>query len=248
MVAISQTERNAHGERTTPIDYGRVAMDLASTYLRYSEAISNAVCGIGFSKTPTQSQTDLTVADILRCTAAWSLYDLQRSNLWDTMYWKQFLGENTTADVVIDIMYSSNLSRWDMSFALACPCGSAVDSEIQMEVDVAEEFKRVDEVVSIHSDEYMGRKRFLILLSKEKYDDALMGQLLSIEYDLRTKHSDLPASFVYLPRLFESPDEVMPQTAKLIYERDYDVFVASPFMASWAERAFRYAAIRRFGI
>ena len=97
------------------------------------------------------------------------------------------------------------------------------EPETTLELDVAKLFKEMPDVQSIYTDKNLNRKRFLIMTPNGKYDDALMDKLLSIEHELRLSHTEIAASFVYIPKLLESADEIVSRDSKLLYERGYDV-------------------------
>ena len=167
-----------------------------------------------------------------KCLAGWYSYDVQSQQLWGTLLDKRQTMQVTTADEIIDLGYANRLSSSAIERVFVCWRGAAFEPEIALELDVAKFFKEIPDVQSIYTDEYLNRKRFLILTSNEKYDDTLMDQLLSVERELRLSHAETATSFVYIPKLVESADEIVPGDSKLIYERGYDVKSVGPFVAS----------------
>jgi len=170
------------------------------------------------------------------CLAGWYSYDMQRQQLWYSLLRKRQTIQLTTADEIIDISYANSLSRSAIERAFVCFREAEFEPETVLELNVAKLFKEIPDVQSIYTDEYLNRKRFLILTSNEKYDDALMDRLLSVEQDLRISHAEVPASFVYIPRLLESEDGIVRRDSRLIYERGSDVKSISSFVASGTER------------
>jgi hypothetical protein len=118
------------------------------------------------------------------------------------------------------------------------------DTEEELELDVIRKYMLIPQVMLIYTDEYQERKRFLIFTSNNKYDDSLMEILLSNEYEIRLAFASIPASFEYIPRLADVTNEIVPQDAKLIYKRGYDVFLTSSYMAGWSQREVSKASIR----
>jgi hypothetical protein len=170
------------------------------------------------------------------CLAAWYSHDAQSQKLWSTLLGKRQTMQVATADEIIDIEYANRLSSYVIERAIVGWRGAEFEPEIALELDVVKLFKKIPDVQSIYTDEYVNRKRFLILTSNEKYDDPLMDQLLSLERELRLSHDEIAISFVYIPKLLDSGDEIIPRDSKLIYERGYDVKSAGPLVASGTER------------
>lgn len=175
-------------------------------------------------------------AYVANCLVGWSLYDEHSQRLWDTLMGEQLTVQVATSDEIINLGYMDCLSRHEIEHASLCWRGTRFDPEAELELDVSKHFKEVPEVQSVYTDKYLNGKRFLILTLNETYDDALMDQLLLIERELRLSHAETVASFVYIPKLVESEDEVVPRDSKLIYERGYDVIVVGPLVASRTER------------
>lgn len=171
-----------------------------------------------------------------KCLAGWYSYDAQSQQLWGTLLGKRQTMQVATADEIIDLGYANRLSSSAIERAFVCWRGAAFEPETALELDVAKLFKEIPDVQSIYTDEYLNRKRFLILTSNEKYDDTLMDQVLSVERELRLSHAETATSFVYIPKLLESADEIVPRDSKLIYERGYDVKSVGPLVASRTER------------
>jgi len=105
-------------------------------------------------------------------------------------------------------------------------------SEFRIERKVIGIFERIEQVFSIYTDEYLRRKRFLILTTNEKYDDKLMDHLLISERDIRLQFKNTPLSFEYIPRLTESLDQVFNPDVKLIWSRSLDGISTSSFATS----------------
>jgi hypothetical protein len=170
------------------------------------------------------------------CAAGWYSYDVQSQELWHTLLGRQYAFQVATADEIIDLGYVNRLSRSAIEQALVCWHLAGFEPELELELEVVKHFKDVPEVQSVYTDIYLNRKRFLILTSNEKYDDALMDQLLSIEQDLRLSRAETAASFVYIPNRLESVDEIVSRDSKLVYERGHDVIFVGSLMASGTER------------
>lgn len=171
-----------------------------------------------------------------KCLAGWYSYDAQSQQLWGTLLDKRQTMQVATADEIIDLGYANRLASSAIEQVFVGWRGAECEIETALELDVAKLLKEITDVQSIYTDEYLSRKRFLILTSNEKYDDTLMDQLLSVERELRISHAETATSFVYIPKLLESPDEIVPRDSKLIYERGYDVKSVGTFVASGTER------------
>lgn len=172
----------------------------------------------------------------VNCLVGWYWYDAQSRQLWSTLLGQQQAIQLATADEIIDLVYANRLSSSAIEQAFVCWQGAMFEPETTLELDVAKLFKEIPDVQSIYADKYLNRKRFLILTSNEKYDDALMDKLLSVEHELRLSHAEIAASFVYIPKLLESADEIVSRDSEIIYERGYDVIFVGSLMASGTER------------
>lgn len=106
------------------------------------------------------------------------------------------------------------------------------DIEQRVERKVIDTFERIEQVFSIYTDEYLQRKRFLILTTNEKYDDDLMDRLLIAERDIRLQFKDIPISFEYIPKLVEALSQVLNPHAGLIWSRSLDGIFTSSFATS----------------
>lgn len=222
----SPTSKTAYQQLVAYLEVVGVGMEWPKADVVYTPA----------SEIETEWIAEFSGAYLRNCATGWYLYDMQSQELWDTLLGKQYAFQVATTDEIIDLGYVNRLSRFAIAQALVCWRGARFDPEAELELEVAKRFKDVPEVQSIYTDIYVNRRRFLILTSNEKYDDALMDQLLSIEHDLRLSRAEAVASFVYIPKRLESADEIVSRDSKLIYERGHDVmFVSSP-MASGTER------------
>jgi len=179
--------------------------------------------------------------DISKCLAVWRSHEHTSTSIWNALSIKR-LSEFTTVDEVIDFIYADYVSRFKVCQTTACEWIRKPDPEAIIELEVVQQFKKVAQVQSIYTNTYMRRKQFLILTSNQKYDDQLMDQLLSIEYEFHL--AQIQARFVYIPRLFESPSEVVPRESKLIYERDLDVIIHSPLASGQTQRELGYPVAR----
>lgn len=123
---------------------------------------------------------------------------------------------------------SGALIRWlDLSTK-----GEDENIEFRIERKVIGIFEGIEQVFSIYTDEYLQRKRFLILTVNEKYDDQLMNRLLIAERDIRLQFKHVPLSFEYIPRLIESLAQVFNPDVKLIWSRSLDGVSTSSFASS----------------
>jgi len=125
---------------------------------------------------------------------------------------------------------SGALIRW-VEFSTK---GEEESSEFRIERKVIGIFERIEQVFSIYVDEYLQRKRFLILTVNEKYDDELMGQLLIAERDIRLQFKDIPLSFEYIPKLIGVLGQVVNANARLIWSRSIDGIFTSSLKTSTA--------------
>jgi hypothetical protein len=185
------------------------------------------------------SASPLTINDIQRGLAMWHSRGYGSRGIWKALSNERSSGF-ITLDEVIDFSHADHLSRFKMWQTLPCEWMSKPDPESVLELECVQRFKKLPQVQSIYTNAYMRRKQFLILTSNEKYDDQLMDQLLSTEFDLRTAYGQIPARFVYVPRLFESLNEVVPSESKLIYERDLDVIIHGPLAPSQTQPELGY--------
>lgn len=123
---------------------------------------------------------------------------------------------------------SSALIKWiDLSAK-----GKEEGGEFPIERRVIGVFGGIEQVFSIYTDEYLERKRFLILTTNEKYDDELMNRLLIAERDIRLQFKDVPLSFEYIPKLLDALGQVLNPNVKLIWSRSLDGISTSSFATS----------------
>lgn len=233
---VIELRRAAAGiNEETVLKYAQFRANLAFVNSELDRSILDFV-HIAVSESKIEWTIDLADTDYAKCLAGWYSYDMQNEQLWNILPSTQEAIQVATTDEIINLGYVNFFSRSQIEQALICWHEAMSDPEVELELELVKRFKEVPEVQSIHADKYLDRKRFLILTSNEQYDNALMDQLLSIEQELRTSHAETVASFVYIPKLMESTDEIVSRDSKLIYERGYDVIFASPFMASGTER------------
>lgn len=137
----------------------------------------------------------------------------------------------TTLEAMREEVFSLNsgaLIRWvDLSTK-----GEEESSEFRIERKVIGTFEGIGQVFSIYTDEYLQRKRFLILTTNEKYDDELMDRLLVAERDVRLQFKDVPLSFEYIPRLIESLGQIFNPNVRLIWSRNLDGVSTGSFTTS----------------
>jgi len=123
---------------------------------------------------------------------------------------------------------SSALIKWiDLSAK-----GEEESREFPIERRVIGVFGGIEQVFSIYTDEYLERKRFLILTTNEKYDDELMNRLLIAERDIRLQFEDVPLSFEYIPKLLDALGQVLNPNVRLIWSRNLDGISTSSFATS----------------
>lgn len=144
--------------------------------------------------------------------------------------WQKQLASKTVVDEIIDVGW---LSHYVSSIFPKLEHILGVMEPYQiLELVVVKEFKAVDEVLSIYSDEYRDEIRFTTMTSNETYDDELMSHLLEIERSIRLVFRNSPLCFEYIPALCDSFEEVLPRHARLIYRRGESAITTGSFMAS----------------
>ena len=144
--------------------------------------------------------------EVRQCSKAIGLLYSQLMAILEPM-WEEFFS-----------LSSGALIRWiDLSTK-----GGEESSEFHIERKVIGVFEGIEQVFSIYTDEYLQRKRFLILTTNEKYDDELMNRLLVAERDIRLKFKDVPLSFEYIPRLIECLGQISNPDVRLIWSRSLD--------------------------
>jgi len=158
----------------------------------------------------------LRTEEVDQCLEAIKLLDQQLVTALEAM-WEESFSLNSGA-----------LIRWvDLSTK-----GEEESSEFRIERKVIGTFEGIGQVFSIYTDEYLQRKRFLILTTNEKYDDELMDRLLVAERDVRLQFKDVPLSFEYIPRLIESLDQIFNPNVRLIWSRNLDGVSTGSFATS----------------
>jgi hypothetical protein len=168
-------------------------------------------------------------------------FSFQRSKRWAQTSTSDI---KTSIDEIIGLSYANSIAKKYIWEVFNCEPELRRDTEEELELDVIRKYMLIPQVMLIYTDEYQERKRFLIFTSNNKYDDSLMEILLSNEYEIRVAFASIPASFEYIPRLADVTNEIVPQDAKLIYKRGYDVFLTSSYMAGWSQREVSKASIR----
>ncbi len=186
-----------------------------TTFKMFSEILLNAFKEVTAGKEVTQY---LGVEKVKQCSKAIDLLDRQLVTTLEAM-WEEVFSLN-----------SGTLIRW-VEFSTKAEEES---SEFRIERKVIGIFEGIEQVFSIYSDEYLQRKRFLILTTNEKYDDELMNRLLISERNVRLQFKDVPLSFEYIPRLteFESLAQIFNPDVKLIWSRSLDGISTSSFATS----------------
>lgn len=150
----------------------------------------------------------------------------------------------TSINKIIEFSYANSISRKYIWEIFDCKPELSPDTEEELELDVIRRYMLIPQVMLVYTDEYQEIKRFLVCTSNKKYDDSLMRILLSHEYEIRLSFTSIPFSFEYIPHLADVKSEIVPQDAKLIYQRDYDVILTGPYMASWSQRQVSKAPIK----
>ena len=179
--------------------------------------------------------------DVEKCLLGLRILDIQNKEFWPRIS----ITGKTSLDAILNISYVTNSIKrkvWDF---LGCDEFVEHPSRENIELDIANQFTSVPRVKCIYTDDYQGIKRFLIFTTNRKYDNELMEHLLSIEKDIRQSNT-MPLSFEYIPRLIDSPDDMLSKDAKLIYKRGYDVFVSGAYMAGWSQQEAGQTAAWRF--
>lgn len=188
--------------------------DVANMILKIlSEPSLNVLKEVTASKEVTQY---LRAEKVSQCSKAINLLDRQLRTTLEPMQEEVFS------------LSSGALIRW----AEFSTKGEEESIEVRIERKVIGIFEGIKQVFSIYTDEYLQRKRFLILTTNEKYDDELMGRLLIAERDIRLRFKHVPLSFEYIPKLVEALGQVLNPNAKLIWSRSLDVISTSSFAAS----------------
>lgn len=188
--------------------------DVENTIFKiFSEASLDAFREVTTGKEVTQY---LRAEKVSQCSKAIDLLDRQLMTTLEAM-WEEVFSLNSGA-----------LIRWvDLSTK-----GEEESSEFRIERKIIGTFEGIGQVFSIHTDEYLQRKRFLILTTNEKYDDELMDRLLVAERDVRLQFKDVPLSFEYIPRLIESLDQIFNPNVRLIWSRNLDGVSTGSFTTS----------------
>ncbi len=188
--------------------------DVENTIFKiFSEASLDAFREVTTGKEVTQYLRDEKVS---QCSKAIDLLDRQLMTTLEAM-WEEVFSLNSGA-----------LIRWvDLSTK-----GEEESSEFRIERKIIGTFEGIGQVFSIYADEYLQRKRFLILTTNEKYDDELMDRLLVAEREVRLQFKDVPLSFEYIPRLIESLDQIFNPNVRLIWSRNLDGVSTGSFTTS----------------
>jgi len=188
--------------------------DVENTIFKiFSEASLDAFREVTTGKEVTQY---LRAEKVSQCSKAIDLLDRQLMTTLEAM-WEEVSSLNSGA-----------LIRWvDLSTK-----GEEESSEFRIERKIIGTFEGIGQVFSIYTDEYLQRKRFLILTTNEKYDDELMDRLLVAERDVRLQFKDVPLSFEYIPRLIESLDQIFNPNVRLIWSRNLDGVSTGSFTTS----------------
>jgi len=188
--------------------------DVENTIFKiFSKASLDAFREVTTGKEVTQY---LRAEKVSQCSKAIDLLDRQLMTTLEAM-WEEVSSLNSGA-----------LIRWvDLSTK-----GEEESSEFRIERKIIGTFEGIGQVFSIYTDEYLQRKRFLILTTNEKYDDELMDRLLVAERDVRLQFKDVPLSFEYIPRLIESLDQIFNPNVRLIWSRNLDGVSTGSFTTS----------------
>ena len=189
----------------------------------------------------TRVMADLTNADVWSGLVAYAVY---KSSIHDSLRPAQNIVRSTvdlisnaiSVDLLIEIGYLGQRAREDVQSSPPCVSIAGFNDEDWLQLEVARVFKSNAQVDAVYVDEYMGLKRFLVILLNEKHDNALMDELIGLERDLRLKYLHIACSFSYIPRLFEVIDEVVPADATLLYKKGANVIIASASLAGQEER------------
>lgn len=130
------------------------------------------------------------------------------------------------------------LEEWDL-----CYSQIVFESErTEIEAGVMRAFGEVNNVLKIYSSQYEDQAlHFQILTSNVKYNRDLSIKLLNIEYDLGHKYKHIGLSFNYIPKVYNTEDEVVVQESNLIYtggnQKLLYEFTASAFTTSLSQQA-----------
>jgi len=79
-------------------------------------------------------------------------------------------------------------------------------------------FTDVREVEAIYVERQSGALAITVLLSSQQYDEALMDELLDIEYGVRQTTTDQVLSFRYIPVLGRDREEFVSPSAEVLFE------------------------------
>lgn len=89
----------------------------------------------------------------------------------------------------------------------------------KIETEIIKLFGSVELVKAIYSLEYgINLFHFQILTSNSIYNKPLTMKLLDLEYDVEDKFPDARLTFEYIPKVYESEDDVVSISARLIYK------------------------------
>lgn len=181
-------------------------------------------------------QTRFPEAYLSNCLYGWQIYERQKQELWNYVMKEKYGLVVVATDDIIDAEYAKLSSRNYMERSLYCFLEPVAEKDEELELEVAKKFKELDEVELIYVDTYMESKRFKIFTSNTRYDDQLMDKLLEIECEFKSIYRDLFPMFEYIPRIYNSVDEIVRKGSKLIYRRDYYVVFSGSSLASRKER------------
>lgn len=113
-----------------------------------------------------------------------------------------------------ELLTWKKLEEWNL-------CYSQVNFEserAEIELEIVKLFSGIEKVKKIYSSQYdKSAFHFQILTNNTRYDRELMMKLLDIEYELGHYYKHLALSFDYIPKIYQSEDEVVVEEAKQIY-------------------------------
>jgi hypothetical protein len=174
--------------------------------------------------------------NLSNCWYDWKIHERQTHECCDYVMKEKHDLVVVEVDDIIDAEYANLSSRNCMEQVLYYFLGPVKEKEEELELEVVKRFKGLDEVKLIYVDTYMESKIFKIFTSNTRYDDELMDKLLEIEFELRSIYRDSFPRFEYIPRIYNSIDEIVRKGSKLMYKRGYYVILGGSSLAGRKER------------
>lgn len=116
-----------------------------------------------------------------------------------------------------DILKREIFEKAELSFAPI-----VFDSKFEeVETKVTEAFCSIPQVLKIYSLQYTDTAfHFQILTDNTQYDRKLMRKMLKIEYEIGHYYKDIALSFGFIPKVYDSEEDIIPGEATQIYAKN----------------------------